>query len=118
MNYILIVDDDAVLRKLLKVRLSLGKFNVTEARDGKEALELIGKSVPDAIVTDIDMPVMNGLELLLKVRETHKDLPVIVGSGGWDDERYEIARKANVTETYEKNGALPDIAAMVRKYVQ
>ncbi|HBQ97036.1 MULTISPECIES: hybrid sensor histidine kinase/response regulator [unclassified Roseofilum] len=58
-------------------------FTVTQANQGQEALELLPVFVPDLIITDLDMPVMDGIELIKEVRsrENWQDLPIIVSSG-------------------------------------
>ncbi|MCR4587840.1 MAG: response regulator, partial [Lachnospiraceae bacterium] len=63
---ILIVDDSALMRRVLgDIIESDGRFQVADrAKDGKEALELLKKNRYDAVVLDVNMPVMNGLELL------------------------------------------------------
>lgn len=72
MKRVLIVDDDYLVRKYLSqlIEWETAGFELMEpARDGKQALEAIKKYRPDIVLTDIDMPVMNGIDLLLKVRK-------------------------------------------------
>jgi sigma-B regulation protein RsbU (phosphoserine phosphatase) len=66
---ILVVDDDAVGRRLLHGALRTGGFTVTEAASAFDALDLIRESPPDAIVLDLEMPGMSGVELLDHLRE-------------------------------------------------
>lgn len=54
---------------------------VIAAGDGQQALELIERGVPDLVLTDLDMPGMDGFELTRQLNATHPDLPVIVISG-------------------------------------
>jgi two-component system response regulator HydG len=75
---ILAVDDDASARKALKDLLSSQGYEVDLAPDGAAALEHIAERPPDLIVTDLDMPKMNGMQLLAAVREQERNLPVIV----------------------------------------
>lgn len=63
-NRILVVDDEDIVRVLLKEILVEQGYDVTEAADGKQALELLGKKSFDLIITDMVMPGMNGIELL------------------------------------------------------
>lgn len=78
---ILIVDDeDALLRVLSRVLVSAG-YDVVTAADGQRAIELLGSSTFDAIVSDIDMPRLNGLQLLQAVRQGDFDVPVILMTG-------------------------------------
>jgi two-component system chemotaxis response regulator CheY len=82
---ILIVDDSAAIRKILQrvlrdAQIPVGKF--FEAGDGYEALEIMKTNQIGLILTDINMPNMNGLELLshLKANAAWKDLPVVMVS--------------------------------------
>jgi two-component system chemotaxis response regulator CheY len=70
---ILIVDDFATMRKMLKSFLNkLGYTDITEAENAKIAWELIQKEPFDLVISDFNMPEMNGLELLTKIRkESH-----------------------------------------------
>ena len=75
---VLIVDDDASARRLLQVRLrALGCESIT-AGDGKEALDLLRRDVPAAMLLDLEMPRMGGLELLRELRRSGIDVPAIV----------------------------------------
>lgn len=64
---ILIVEDDRSLRHLISMRLRRG-FHVREATNGQEALELISEALPDLVISDIMMPVMDGLTLCAALR--------------------------------------------------
>ncbi len=79
-NKILIVDDDEKARKILVDYLDDGGYAVLEASNGQEALETFHKEKPDLILTDIKMPVMNGLELLEKISKESPETPVVVVS--------------------------------------
>jgi CheY-like chemotaxis protein len=68
MANVLIVDDEAGLRFVLRVTFELAGHSVTEAADGKIALEQIRSSRPDLVATDFMMPVMNGAELIAELR--------------------------------------------------
>lgn len=75
---VLIVDDDASARRLLQVRLqALGCESITAA-DGKEALEVLRRNLPAAMLLDLEMPRMGGLELLRELRQSGIDVPAIV----------------------------------------
>jgi DNA-binding NtrC family response regulator len=75
---VLIVDDDASARRLLRVRLqALGCEPITAA-DGKEALEALRRDLPAAMLLDLEMPWMGGLELLRELRRGGIDVPTIV----------------------------------------
>lgn len=82
MAYILLVDDEPdTLGALSRVLGRLG-HDVMEAGSGREALRLLVDGAFDLVVTDINMPDLDGIELILAVREQRPDLPVIAVSGG------------------------------------
>ncbi|RLB11622.1 MAG: response regulator [Deltaproteobacteria bacterium] len=80
---LLIVDDSATMRKIIMRGIRQSGFKVDEffeAGNGKEALEVIESNNVDIVLTDVNMPEMNGLELLEKLRSSSntQDLPVIM----------------------------------------
>ena len=77
MNKILVVDDEAMARKLLKDFLEVKGYDVITASGGKEALEKI-KEGPDIVLLDIMMPDMHGMEVLDKIKETSPSTVVIM----------------------------------------
>jgi CheY-like chemotaxis protein len=64
---VLVVDDDAVIRSLLVVALSIEGFEVVEAADGRAALELIASARPDIAIIDASMPEISGLDVALRL---------------------------------------------------
>ena len=84
MEKILVVEDDKITRRLIKEILSRGGYEVIEGEDGSQALELFKKEKPDLVITDYQMPVMNGLRLLSEVRGINPAVPVIMLTGFGD----------------------------------
>ena len=81
MKKILVVDDDMINRKLLNVLVKkAGDFDVIEAENGLEALNIIKNEPVDMVLLDIIMPVMDGIDLLkiLKSDEVYKQIPVAI----------------------------------------
>jgi DNA-binding NtrC family response regulator len=80
---ILVVDDETAVRRFAARVLQRDGFEVLEAIDGAEALEIVrDQRVPvEAVVSDIVMPRMNGVELMDALSTSHPDLPVILMSG-------------------------------------
>ncbi len=66
---ILVADDEAHIRLVVAERLRAEGFRVIEAQDGEEAWEMVQEQIPAAVVTDLQMPFMNGLELCQKLRQ-------------------------------------------------
>src|SRR5262245_27416425 len=77
---ILVVDDEAAMRKLLTSNLKLGGYTVHAAADGTEALQLIDEHPFDLLLVDVNIPGPNGFEVLESVRRT-ADTPVLIVSG-------------------------------------
>ena len=80
MKTCLIVDDSKVIRKVARHILETLEFSVEEAGDGREALERCEASMPDVVLLDWNMPVMNGLDMLKSIRAdaTLAKLPVLM----------------------------------------
>jgi two-component system chemotaxis response regulator CheY len=79
MKYCLIVDDSRVVRKVARRILEDLEFEIEEAADGKLALEACQRRLPDVVLLDWNMPVMNGLEFLIELRQLPGgDRPIVV----------------------------------------
>ncbi len=78
---ILVVDDDAAVLKVTRRRLERQGHRVVACSSGREALEKLTRETFDAMVSDVRMPGMNGMELLRAVREHDLDLPVLLVTG-------------------------------------
>ena len=81
--YILVVDDDADFRTGLRIALEMKGYQVDEAAHGEEALLKLLEKPPLLVLLDLQMPVMNGREMLQRMRATPelKDVPVVIISG-------------------------------------
>lgn len=75
---ILVVDDDRAVRESLRRSLSFNGYAVELATDGVEALEAINADRPDAVILDVMMPRLDGLEVCRRLRSTGDDLPLLV----------------------------------------
>ncbi len=78
---ILVVDDDSAIRELLQQFLTFHRYHTLTAGDGNEALDILAKESVQAVVTDLSMPGMSGLELLGKVKAQYPDTAVILITG-------------------------------------
>lgn len=77
---ILIVDDEAEVRKLLTLKLSLEGFSCRSCANAKEALLLLGREIFDVVVSDFRMPEISGLELLEEVRKQHPRMAFVIAT--------------------------------------
>lgn len=96
---ILTVDDSKTMRQMLEVALTAAGFEVVQAGDGIEGLETLETTTPDVIVTDINMPRMDGFGFIEGVRthERHRAIPILVLTTESDAEKKERARRAGAT---------------------
>ena len=78
---ILCIDDEYLVRKSIVLFLNRSGFKVLEADNGREGLEMFDKHKPDAVLVDIKMPEVSGLEVLSILRKKAPDVPVIIISG-------------------------------------
>jgi len=78
---ILLADDEVLAAMMLADHLQQRGYDVHVAHDGQEAFELCHNNVYDAVITDIRMPRMDGMELILRLEELQPETPIIVASG-------------------------------------
>jgi two-component system chemotaxis response regulator CheY len=98
---VLVVDDVSSARKsLILILRQIGIKNVTEAKSSMEALERLQKETFQLIISDWEMPDINGLELLTMVKEghTHKNIPFIMITSASEKDRVIKALEAGVTD--------------------
>jgi hypothetical protein len=82
MTRLLLIEDDANLCYIVQTGLQeiIGGYEVIVAANGKEGLEAWKNQKPDIIISDIDMPVMDGFEMVKRIRETDGDTPILFAS--------------------------------------
>ena len=90
---ILVVDDEPHFLEVITIRLEANDYEVITACNGNEALEKIKSEKPDAVLLDILMPGIDGLEVLKKIRKTDSKLPVYMLTAFSTDERFRMANK-------------------------
>jgi two-component system chemotaxis response regulator CheY len=96
---ILTVDDSRMMREMLSQVQREAGFNVVQAEDGVEGLEALGRVAPDVIITDINMPRLDGYGFIEQVRRCgpHRSTPILVLSTESSADKKERARKAGAT---------------------
>ena len=113
---IVIVDDSAPLRTLLKQVLKNAKFNVVgEAATARSALELIERLSPDIVCLDIELPDGNGLELLTEIRSRSPQSRVIMVTGDSERSSVEQAIRAGASGYMVKPFRSADVLQLIRK---
>ncbi len=83
-NKVLLVDDEAGIRKVLEISLSDSGYTVFSAENGEKALSIFKKERPPIVLTDIKMPGMDGIALLMKMKNEDPDTEVIMFTGHGD----------------------------------
>jgi two-component system, chemotaxis family, chemotaxis protein CheY len=116
---ILAVDDSATVRKFVSVALTMQGFSVVTACDGMDALEKLPSQQVDLVITDLNMPNMDGFELIKALRENpaYKDLPVIILTSLTDDVSKDRGAGLGVSSYLVKPFSLEKIQYEVSKYV-
>jgi two-component system chemotaxis response regulator CheY len=116
---VLAVDDSATVRKFVSVSLTMQGFDVVTACDGMDALEKLPKRSFDLVITDLNMPNMDGFELIKALRENPqtKDLPVIILTSLTDETSKELGAQLGVRSYVNKPFSLEKIQYEVAKYI-
>lgn len=81
MAQVLLAEDEDTVREFVARVLTMHGHSVLEARDGAQAVEMMNQHHFDLLLTDIVMPIMDGITLALKVRATRPDVPIILMTG-------------------------------------
>jgi two-component system, OmpR family, KDP operon response regulator KdpE len=118
---VLVVDDEPPIRKLLRMGLSAHGYQVTEATNGKNALELLGNS-PDIIILDLGLPDIQGHDLLRMIRGRNEAVPVIVLSSRGDEvgkvQALDLGADDYVTKPFGMDELLARMRAALRHQLQ
>lgn len=99
---LLVVDDEASIRELLEIMLKREGYDVATAVSGEDAVKALGKHTYDAVITDIAMPGISGIELLSKVRQQSFDTAVVVMTAHGSTESAVEAMKLGATDYLTK----------------
>ncbi|MBB5046034.1 two-component system chemotaxis response regulator CheY [Rhodopseudomonas rhenobacensis] len=120
MATILTVDDSPSIRQMIKVALAPLGHNVIEAGDGAQGLEKAKASRPQLVITDLNMPVMNGMELIKALRATPAltGLPIVFLTTESNDTVKQEAKKAGATGWITKPFSQDQLQAVVNKLVR
>ncbi len=96
---ILTVDDSRTMRDMLMLALSDAGYRVVQAEDGVHGLEVLRNEMPQVVITDINMPRMDGFGFIENVRKSdkHRAVPILVLTTESDAEKKDRARKAGAT---------------------
>lgn len=114
---ILTIDDSRTMRDMLRMALVEAGFNVLQAVDGVDGLEVLQTSTPDVIVTDINMPKMDGFGLIEAVRKNnrHRKVPILVLTTESDASKKMRAKEAGATGWIVKPFEPTKLIAAIRR---
>ena len=115
---ILIVDDEESIIQSLEGILSDEGFEVISAEGGAEALEKIGEEMPDLVLLDIWMPEMDGIETLIKIKETYSLLQVVMMSGHGTIETAVKATKLGAYDFIEKPLSIEKVLLSINNAIE
>lgn len=115
----LVVDDSLSQRRALEQLLEDAGFRVRPARDGLEAAELLAHAKPDIVLTDLEMPRMNGIELTshIRARPGLKDLPVLMVTSRTTQKHRQLAEQAGIDGYFSKPVKDDDLLATMRDLI-
>jgi CheY-like chemotaxis protein len=102
MAKILVIDDDAALRRVINRTLTHAGHQVAEAEDGAQALRVFNANPADLVVTDIFMPQKEGIETILELRRDHPSVRILAISGNVDDFYLDFAQNLGAEGTLKK----------------
>jgi two-component system chemotaxis response regulator CheY len=116
-NQIVVAEDFNVSRKIIVSALAKEGFTVMEASDGSEAFELFDGRPVDLLITDYNMPQMNGAELIQRVRalDTYKYLPILLLTTEVRQEKIQQAIDGNITAHIKKPFDTVEFIKIVKK---
>ncbi|MBE0646625.1 MAG: response regulator [Bacteroidales bacterium] len=118
MAHVLIIDDDQVFRSSLSKMFEKAGYIATTASDGEEGLSLFSTLGFDLVITDIIMPVMEGIETILKLLALSPDLQIIAMSGGGKvgaEEYLNTARLLRVNAILKKPFSFKELQEVLEK---
>ncbi len=119
MNRVLVVEDDPHLRRLFRVLFEQAGLEVLESEDGVQGFEAALREQPDCIVSDSMMPRMNGLEMLVKLRERlEKPVPAIFVTAAAQAPDETQKKAAGIVEVIAKPFDFDRITASVKRWAE
>jgi two-component system, chemotaxis family, chemotaxis protein CheY len=117
---IMTVDDSATARLVVSITLKKAGFEVLEAVDGRDALAKMNGSPVHMMLTDLNMPDMDGIELIRHVRANPscRFIPIVIAAGGFHADEKEAGKAAGVTGWIKKPFKPEELLALVKKVLR
>ena len=114
---LLLIEDEVDVADVLARAFREDGHKTVIAYTGEEGLTLLGRERPDAVLLDIRLPKMNGIEVLRRIRSIDQALPVIIITGLATPSEIEEARELGVTEVIEKSYVLRNFSESLARAV-
>jgi DNA-binding NtrC family response regulator len=115
---ILIVDDEEIVRFALSEKLRENDFSVIEAFDGRNAVDVFGREVVDAVLLDLRMPDMNGIETMQELKKIDPDVPIIIVTAYGDIPTAVQAIKLGAYDFIEKPPQISKLIVTLQRAVE
>lgn len=106
---VLLVDDEKDFLEPISFWLESKGYSVILANNGQQAIELLKSSHPDIIFLDINMPVMDGIEALVRIRKFNKEIPVILLTAHGDSKKTAVVRQLGISGFFPKKANLAQL---------
>ncbi len=121
MKSVLVVDDEPGMREMVKQLLLNEGYRVLEASNGKHAMEFLKNETPELVITDIIMEEMDGVEIIMEIRENYPDVKIIAMSGGSkisSEDYLESAADLGADRIFNKPFALSDMLNAIKELIE
>lgn len=113
---ILLVDDEQDFRDPIVFWLEAKGYTVRMAGNGQDAIKLLEEEMPNIILLDINMPVMNGIDTLRHIRDKYNSLPVIMITA--EPEKLSIIQELGISGFFPKSGSLSDLERLLEPLIR
>ncbi len=114
---VLVVDDDQCIREVLTILISHEGYRCESVPNGIEAMKKVRQGNFDVVITDLQMPEMDGIGLTRELRQHFSDLPVMIITGNPDDSVVESAIDAGAREVLLKPFSISELTVRLRRMV-
>jgi DNA-binding NtrC family response regulator len=120
MEKILIIDDNQMLRNSVSSYLgfTMKEYSVLTAEDGQKGIEAIKSNPVSLILTDLEMPNMDGYQVIDYAKKHHPTVPVIIMTGSWSSDLKALVCKTGVARCLEKPFRFEDLSEMIREALE